>query len=101
MAKGYHIKFNVAVILRADQKTQIETLRSAVSGFLMTPNEARERLDLPSKEGGDLLIGNGSTIPITAVGAQWEEKPASEEEETPPEEEQEEEEPPKEEAESE
>ena len=87
VAKGYHIKFNVAVILRADQKTQIETLRSAVSGFLMTPNEARERLDLPSKEGGDQLIGNGSAIPITAVGAQWEEKPASEEEETPPEEE--------------
>ena len=86
VAQGYHIKFNVAVILRADQKTQIETLRSAVSGFLMTPNEARERLDLPSKEGGDQLIGNGSTIPITAVGAQWEEKP--EEEETPTEEEQ-------------
>ena len=90
VAKGYHIKFNVAVILRADQRTQVETLRSAVSGFLMTPNEARERLDLPSKEGGDQLIGNGSTIPITAVGAQWEakeeepeqtdEEPSSEEE---------------------
>ena len=72
VANGYHIKFNVGVILRADQKTQVESLRSAVSGFLMTPNEARERLDLPAKEGGDQLIGNGSTIPITAVGAQWE-----------------------------
>ncbi len=71
VADGYHIKFNVAVMLRADQKTQVETLRSAVSGFLMTPNEARERLDLPAKEGGDQLIGNGSTIPITEVGAQW------------------------------
>ena len=94
VAKGYHIKFNVAVILRADQKTQIETLRSAVSGFLMTPNEARERLDLPSKEGGDQLIGNGSTIPITAVGAQWEEQeePAEETEEEPAEEQEEEQE---------
>ena len=101
VAKGYHIKFNVAVILRADQKTQVETLRSAVSGFLMTPNEARERLDLPSKEGGDQLIGNGSTIPITAVGAQWEEKEEPTEEDPPPEEEQEEEEQPKDEADSE
>lgn len=79
VADGYHIKFNVAVMLRADQKTQVETLRSAVSGFLMTPNEARERLDLPAKEGGDQLIGNGSTIPITEVGAQWQQQTATEE----------------------
>lgn len=79
VANGYHVKFNVGVILRADQKTQIETLSAAVSNFLMSPNEARERLDLPSKEGGDQLIGNGSTIPITAVGAQWTAKPAEEE----------------------
>ena len=70
-ANGLHTKFNTGVLLRADQKTQIETLRSAVSGFLMTPNEAREKIDLPAKEGGDQLIGNGSTIPITEVGAQW------------------------------
>jgi outer membrane biosynthesis protein TonB len=61
-----------------------------VNGWLMTPNEARERLDLPSKEGGDQLIGNGSTIPITAVGVQWQQKP---EEETPTDEDPEEEEP--------
>ena len=83
VANGYHVKFNVGVILRADQKTQIETLSTAVSNFLMSPNEARERLDLPSKEGGDQLIGNGSTIPITAVGAQWEEKPEETDAEEP------------------
>ena len=91
VADGYHIKFNVAVMLRADQKTQIETIRAAVSGFLMTPNEGRERLDLPAKEGGDQLIGNGSTIPITAVGAQWQPKETeepTEEDEQPPEEDQ-------------
>lgn len=93
VADGYHIKFNVAVMLRADQKTQVETLRSAVSGFLMTPNEARERLDLPAKEGGDQLIGNGSTIPITEVGAQWQQQTATEE--TEEEDEQPEEEEPK------
>lgn len=98
IANGYHIKFNVAVMLRADQKTQIETLVSAVSNFLMSPNEAREKLDLPAKEGGDQLIGNGSTIPITEVGAQWqtsteEEKPTEDEEEPTEEEPTEEEDP--------
>lgn len=87
VAAGYHIKFNVAVMLRADQKTQIDTLSTAVNGWLMTPNEARERLDLPSKDGGDQLIGNGSTIPITAVGIQWQQpaeddKPSESEDET-------------------
>lgn len=71
---GYHLKFNTGVLLRADQKTQIETLTSAVSNFLYTPNEAREKLDLPAKEGGDQLIGNGSTVPLSAVGVQWQAK---------------------------
>lgn len=80
---GYHVKFNVGVLLRVDLKTQIEAIRSAVSGFLMTPNEGREKLDLPWKEGGDQLIGNGSTIPITEVGAQWKTEPKTEEPEDP------------------
>ena len=82
VAKGYHIKFNVAVMLRADQKTQIDTLSAAVSNFLMTPNEARERLDLPSKEGGDQLLGNGASIPVQYTGAQYTNITAGEEENT-------------------
>ena len=70
-AAGYHVKFNTAVILRADQQTQINTLSAAVSNFLMTPNEARERLDLPAKEGGDQLLGNGASIPVQFTGAQY------------------------------
>lgn len=68
---GYHVKANTGVMLRADQKTQIETLSAAVSNFLMTPNEARERLDLPAKEGGDQLLGNGASIPVQYTGAQY------------------------------
>ena len=77
---GYHAKFNTGVILRADQQTQINTLSAAVSNFLMTPNEARERLDLPSKEGGDQLLGNGASIPVQYTGAQYTNITAREEE---------------------
>jgi HK97 family phage portal protein len=70
-ASGYHSKFNTGVILRADQQTQINTLSAAVSNFLMTPNEAREKLDLPAKEGGDRLLGNGASIPVQFTGAQY------------------------------
>jgi HK97 family phage portal protein len=68
---GLHSKFNVGVLLRADQQTQVTTLSTAVSNFLMTPNEARERLDLPSKDGGDQLLGNGASIPVQYTGAQY------------------------------
>ena len=80
-AAGYHAKFNVAVMLRADQKTQIETLSNAVANFLMTPNEARERLDLPAKDGGDQLLGNGASIPVQYTGAQYTNISAGKEEE--------------------
>lgn len=68
---GYYFKFNVAVILRADLKTQIETLSQAVSNFIYTPNEARALLDLEAKEGGDQLLGNGASIPVTLAGTQY------------------------------
>lgn len=70
-AAGYHAKFNTGVMLRADQKTQIDTLSAAVSNFLLTPNEAREMLDRPAKEGGDQLLGNGASIPVQYTGAQY------------------------------
>lgn len=80
-AGGYHAKFNTAVILRADQQTQINTLSVAVSSFLMTPNEAREKLDLPAKDGGDQLLGNGASIPVQYTGAQYTNISAGKEEE--------------------
>lgn len=69
--EGYHFKFNVAVILRADQKTQVETLSKGVSNFIYTPNEARSYLDLEAKEGGDRLLGNGASIPVEYTGTQY------------------------------
>ena len=71
MLKGYRFKFNVDVILRADFKTKVETLSKAVNTFLYTPNEAREKLDLEAVEGGDSLMGNGSTVKLEQVGIQY------------------------------
>lgn len=77
---GYYFKFNVAVILRADLKTQIDTLSQAVSNFIYTPNEARALLDLEAKEGGDQLLGNGASIPVTLAGTQYIKSDGKEEE---------------------
>ena len=78
-AAGYHAKFNTAAILRADLKTQIEALSTAVNSFLYTPNEAREFLDKPAVEGGDRLLGNGASIPVAMTGAQYTSTTAREE----------------------
>ena len=46
----------------------------------MTPDEARERLDLPNLPGGDQLIGNGSTVTLEQVGIQWQQAQQQQEE---------------------
>jgi len=71
IGNGLHFKFNVAVILRADLQTQINSLSTAVNSFLYTPNEARAFLDLESKDGGDELLGNGASIPVRYAGSQY------------------------------
>ena len=71
VADGYHVKFDTSVLLRTEFKTLIETLARAVQSFLMTPNEARTRLDLPAVAGGDRLLGNGASIPVELAGSQY------------------------------
>lgn len=68
---GYHFKFNVAVILRADMATQINTLSVAVNSGLYTVNEARAFLDKEAKEGGDRLFINAGNIPVDMAGLQY------------------------------
>lgn len=46
-----YMKLNTAALLRMDEKTKVEMLSAAVAGRLVTPNEAREKLDrLPLTE---------------------------------------------------
>lgn len=68
---GMFWKFNVAVTLRADFATQVDTLSKAVNNFLLTPNEARERLDMGSVGHGDVLIGQGANIRLDQIGSQY------------------------------
>ena len=69
--QGYYFKFSTGILLRTDLKTQVESLTKGIANFLYTPNEARAFLDLDAKEGGNKLIGNGSTIEINQIGSQY------------------------------
>lgn len=71
LEQGYYFKFNVGVILRADLKTQIDSLVSAVSNGIYTPDEAREFLDKGSMKANRLMC-NGSMIPVDMIGKQYE-----------------------------
>ena len=68
---GLHFKFNVSVVLRADQETQMRTLSTAVTNGVYTPNEARRLLDMPDRDGGDRLYVNGNVLPIELAGIQY------------------------------
>jgi HK97 family phage portal protein len=69
--EGWIFKFNEKVLLRADAKTQMNTITSAIQNGVYTPNEGRHLLDLPSVDGGDIPIVNGNYIPLTSVGAAY------------------------------
>lgn len=71
ISEGYHWKFNVNVILRADAKSQMESLTSAVQNGIYTPNEARAYVDKPAHEDGDNLMANGNYIPLSMLGNQY------------------------------
>ena len=49
----------------------MENLAAAVNNGIYTPNEAREYLDKPAEDGGDILMVNGNYIHITDVGKQY------------------------------
>ena len=71
MDSGYYFKFNINTILRADSQKQMESLSKAVSNGIYTVNDARNLLDLPDVEGGDVCMVNGSNIKLKDVGAAY------------------------------
>ncbi|MGL5051783.1 MAG: phage portal protein [Fusobacteriaceae bacterium] len=71
LKKGYRLEINEKILFKMDSKSSAEYYAKLVMNFMMTPNEAREQLDLPYVEGGDVLIGNGSSINLENVGEQY------------------------------
>lgn len=69
--EGKFYKFNEKVILRTDSRSQMETLAKAVDSGIYKRDEAREILNLPIAEGGDILTVNGNAIPVTMAGSQY------------------------------
>lgn len=69
---GLYFKMNEKVLLRTDSKTQMEILKEGINNGIETVNEARRKLDLMDMEGGDVLIVNGTYVPLTKVGAAYE-----------------------------
>ena len=48
----------------------MEYLRNGVNGTIIKPNEARRKLDMEDAEGGDVLLANGSIVPLTMACAE-------------------------------
>lgn len=70
--KGYYIKFNADVILRADIKTRYEAYKTGIQSGFKTPNEVRALEEDEPKTGGDILLVNGTMMPIEMAGKQYE-----------------------------
>lgn len=56
IAKGYYLKFNAAGLLRGALKDTAEYLVKLTSGRIITPNEAREKLEMNPVDGGDEMV---------------------------------------------
>ena len=69
--QGLVYKFNERALLRTNFNDQMSAIVSAVQTGIYTPNEGRALIDLPGKEGGDVLIVNGTYVPLTDVGAAY------------------------------
>lgn len=65
-ADSHFFRWSTGALLRSDTKTTYETLAAGVRGRIVTPNEAREVLDLEPIEGGDELQ-NPAIDPMKSV----------------------------------
>lgn len=64
---GFGAELDLDGLLRMDGATQVTTLASAVSGAIMTTNEARERMNLGPLKGGDTVYMQQQDFPLDQV----------------------------------
>lgn len=75
-AAGYEVCLDEDGLLRMDEATQITTLGTAVDKTIMTPNEARGRLNLKKVTGGDSLYKQQQEFSLAALDARDRANPA-------------------------
>ena len=66
----YQPEFDFDALLRADTGARMTANREAIYSGQMTPNEARRSEGRPALPGGDDLMIQSATVPITTVGGQ-------------------------------
>jgi HK97 family phage portal protein len=72
--RGLGFKFNVWVILRGDPTQQADILQKMVQTAIYSPNEARNKLDMPPTEGGDVHMVNGSYVKLEDIGLAYQQR---------------------------
>lgn len=53
MRDSHYVRFNTAALLKSDYQSSVESLGVAIGARILSPNEAREKLDMLPYEGGD------------------------------------------------
>lgn len=69
--RGMNVKFNVDALLRASLTDRYEAYRIGIAAGFLTPNEARMKENMPSMDGADVLLVNGSYTPIQHAGSAY------------------------------
>ena len=69
------VELDLDDLLRMDTATKIKTLTDGVRGAVLTPNEARRRLNLPPLPGGDTVYLQQQNFSIAALDERDKDKP--------------------------
>lgn len=64
---GYSVELDLDGLLRMDMGKLVDTLKTAVGGTIMAPNEARKRMNLPPVEGGDSVLSQQQNYSVEAL----------------------------------
>lgn len=67
LAADEFTEFDTDTLLRVDLKSRLEALSQATQNGIMSPNEARSRLDLPKVEFGDEPRMQAQCVPLSAA----------------------------------
>lgn len=63
----FGVELDIDGLLRMDMSSLVETLKLAVGGTIMAPNEARRRMNLPPVTGGDSVLSQQQNYSVEAL----------------------------------